>query len=657
MDKLDWYFHRLRAMGPGEILLRGRKWVREWFDSCGSPASVELSSVTRDFPRLPDREAAQDDFKKDLRRDVGEILAGRWRAFGRLPIQVDDPPRWHCDYLADVDLPTSEVAFRLNHRHLPRGADIKLVWELSRWQQLTRLALAAYFLNDARASAKCVEWLDDWVRENPPYRGWNWTSALESGMRLIQFVWIDALLSKCAGSEIEHALKRLRKALLVPHVRYTWRHRSFGSSANNHLLGELSGLLAVLARWPGLAVHCTSFDELQGFWEKETLDQFAPDGGNREQALNYHLFAWEFCLIAWSSILSIDSVTSARVEERLVKAAEFFVSVDRGFEQWGYGDSDDATVLPLWSDAGGAVLEWRRWMANSQSAPALGMWWNGFRRPGQIPRVIVPIEETLRGVHQREDDWCMLSNTGIAVKKSGDWFMRFDLSPLGYGPMAAHGHLDALHLSIWWQGKAVVIDPGTGAYYGDPEIRDWLASRAAHNGPCLGEHDPATRHGLFLWSGPHSVPAWRQTERNRLRAEWFLPAGTVHRGIEELENHSGWRVIDDFLPHGPGVRGEFKVRWQFAPGTDLRRIQDRRFRIERSGMVIHVEMSKDWDTVVAEGVEDAVEEEDMADRHPRAGQVSPSFRTVRNAPALLLAASAGHKPCVFSTTFLASAAP
>ena len=44
--------------------------------------------------------------------------------------------------------------------------------------------------------------------------------------------------------------------------------------------------------------------------------------------------------------------------------------------------------------------------------------------------------------------------------------------------MAAHGHLDVLHVSLWLRGVAMVIDPGTGAYHADKQLRNWLASRA-----------------------------------------------------------------------------------------------------------------------------------------------------------------------------------
>lgn len=652
MPDLEWYFHRLRAMSPGEVLLRARKKVREKSDALRKRdwASIRLSA-NDEFPAVPAREDIPEDVASALRGDVEEILAGRWRAFGKIEIQVDDPPIWHRDYLAGVDLPNSKNAFKLNHRSLPDGADVKLIWELSRWQQLTRLAMAGYFLDDEKAARKCILWLEDWVKHNPPYKGWNWTSALESGFRLIQFVWIDALLSEAAEKwAFDAELETLRYEILPPHAFFTWRHRSFGSSANNHLLGEVAGLIAAVVRWPNLAIWCTSLDELQGFWETEVLKQFAPDGGNREQALNYHLFSFEFCVIAWTAILAKGTVTTAKIEERLEKAAMFLASVARYEDEWPYGDSDDATVLPFWLDATRAAWEWREWLRDTGRSAALSCWWAGLRR-GQIAPRVETLEISSEGPQQRVDDWCHYTNSGIAIRKVDDWFARLDLSPLGYGKTAAHGHLDALHLSLWWRGRAVLIDPGTGAYYGNLEQRDWFASRAAHNGPCLTGADHPSRQGTFLWSSEHSVPAWRQPDSESLQTEWFVPTGAIHRRVDLLREQKGWRVVDDFLPNDRRAEGEFTVRWQFPPGAVVQRIEDRRFRVELGEDVFRVEASEEWETVVVEGHDD-----DSAERPAAfAGTVSPSFRVIARAPSLLLTAQAGHKPCVFSTTFLASA--
>src|SRR5215510_9478827 len=108
-----------------------------------------------------------------------------------------------------------------------------------------------------------------------------------------------------------------------------------------------------------------------------------------------------------------------------------------------------------------------------------------------------------------DEDWFHFPDSGQCVARVGFWSLRWDLSPLGYLQTAAHGHLDALHLSIWVKGVAVVIDPGTGAYHADVRLRTWLASGAAHNGPCPCPdwQESPRRAGPFLWSGHHAPPA------------------------------------------------------------------------------------------------------------------------------------------------------
>src|SRR5436190_924867 len=161
MSKLNWYWHRLRAMSPVEMALHARKKLRQLVDARRLPDWTAVCLEASDaFPQLPPADKAPAEVCDALRRDTEEILAGRWKAFGHL----------------------------------------------------------------------------------------------EAGMRLIQVAWIDALLSEPgAGPERQQRLAALRQTILPTHVWFTWRHKSFGSSANNHLLGELAGCLIATARWPALA--------------------------------------------------------------------------------------------------------------------------------------------------------------------------------------------------------------------------------------------------------------------------------------------------------------------------------------------------------------------------------------------------------------------
>src|SRR5215470_14079555 len=99
MAALSWYWHRLRAMSLGEMAQHGRKKFFQFVDGRRLPnwkaAPLEGSGA---FPQLPKSEEAPASLRAALQRDVENILAGRWKAFGHLELQVDEPPLWHCYY-------------------------------------------------------------------------------------------------------------------------------------------------------------------------------------------------------------------------------------------------------------------------------------------------------------------------------------------------------------------------------------------------------------------------------------------------------------------------------------------------------------------------------------------------------------------------------
>lgn len=644
MSRLSWYWHRLRAMSPGEVARHLRKKFRQKADAKRTTWPEVDLTCTGAFPQLPPSKSAPESLQAALRRDADDILAGRWRFFGHLELKVDDPPKWQCDYLVGRDMQTTASAFQLNYRTLPSGVDSKLIWEPSRWYQLVRLAMAAYVLNDGRAAGKCLDWLEDWVRHNPPYRGWNWTSALEVGIRLIQFTWIDALLAKLTDpGNIPTRLAKLRREILPPHVWYAWRHRSFGSSANNHLLGELVGCIVATARWPGLACCGASLETLASAWHNEVVAQFAKDGGNQEQALNYQLFSWEFC---WQALLALQAAGQAApkaIEDRLRKAARFFVQVQVPEDPWDYGDSDSAYVTPFFGEEATAVAEWHRWFQDSTSSPALGYWL------GTKP--IAAASE--RG--SEAEHWHQSKPSGYAMRPFADWRLRWDLSPLGLGSMAAHGHLDALHLSLWVQGVALIVDPGTGAYHADKSLRNWLASRAAHNGPVPESEEWPKRLGPFLWAETHpSLELESDPDRpHSAMAELITPTLVLGRSIE-FHSELQAMTVTDWVESRRDDRVEagrhFVVRWQFAPDTRIEVMSTRCFRATRQNAVVEIEVSPSWEKVSL--VTDPAQARLVDPDAPLAGTVSARFRQTVWAPYLKLTAqSANGRSGEFTTIF------
>lgn len=668
MPKLAWYWHRLTAMDPVEAAWHLRTRLPSFKRAAPPDWNQGPFPDGQSFPRLPSPSTAPMVLKTALDNEQRQILAGEWKVFSHLTLKVDDPPRWQKDCLAGQDLQTDRKAIELDHRKLPAGVDIKLIWEPSRWSHLVRLAQASYLTNDPVPAQTCIRWLDHWHRTNPPLCGWNWISPLETGLRLVQFAWIDALLeprwagrsqagNASAASEPfdKTSWKTLCQELLPPHVWFTWRYHSRGSSANNHLIGELAGLVLALVRWPALAAWATPLEDLQTRWEKEVLLQFAPDGGNREQALNYHLFSWEFCWQTRLALLAAGRKISPPVEDRLRQAAHFFAALQVEKEQWDFGDSDNGFVTPFFLAEENMFSEWREWILKPGQSPAIHYWLGQLPEerqfPGrsaaasrQNPEVLGGSEPAPTRAEESQPGalWQLFPESGLAVARRDGWVLRFDLSPLGFLATAAHGHLDALHVSIWREGEAFVIDPGTGAYYADPRLRNYLASWAAHNGPVPAGSSGPVRLGPFLWGKPHPRPEMTHLGSDVIAARLTHSAGVVER-LVRFHGPAGWTVEDRFEPIRPGA--EFSVFWQFPPGARLTDSSDGSLRVARERGVVTISPGEGW-------------AEAKAIRSPEElrGVCSPSFRRTAFGPGLLLRATA-RGPMVLTTGFRGENSP
>ena len=561
-------------MSPREVLLRVQKKTYQRADQNFSK-SFSLSLEPAAFPKFEDRSKAPQELLDGVARSAADILAGNWLAFGHFPLKVDDPPDWHRDYLVGKDLRSSKSAFKLNHRAQPAGADIKVIWEPSRWYQLVRLAMAAWLLDDTKARDKCIEWLHDWTKNNPPFTGLNWTSGLEVGIRLIQYTWIDTFLS--AAGVPGKTLHELRDQILPPHIWYAWRYKSFGSSANNHLLGELAGLIVAIARWPDLAKISAPLAEITKLFEREVLLQFAEDGGNKEQALGYHLFSLEFCLQSLGALNAAKVPMSHSVPERLNLAGLFYSSIKQENDPWDFGDSDNAWVTPLFAREQHAAREWHRFFSKPSSSPALKFWFNDGAETFPLA-----------------SEWHIFSESGYAVFQTEDWFIRFDLSPLGYLTMAPHGHLDALHVSISFRGEQVIIDPGTGAYYADKTVRDYLADWSAHNSPHLRTPpDPyPKRFGTFLWGSHHKAPKITENSAHEITSELELPYGRAVRTVTFIPESNSVRITDTFT-HAAKT-GPVTTRWKFAPEFAVKNLGPAEFLVASHKCALRLTASPEW---------------------------------------------------------------
>lgn len=108
-----------------------------------------------------------------------------------------------------------------------------------------------------------------------------------------------------------------------------------------------------------------------------------------------------------------------------------------------------------------------------------------------------------------------------------------DVGPLGYLSTAAHGHADALAVTLSDGYDELIVDPGTGSYYGNPAWRSAFRGTRAHATVCVDDTDQSEMGGPFYW---------------RRQATTTVHAVDLERGIVDAE-HDGYRRLDDPVVH------------------------------------------------------------------------------------------------------------
>ncbi len=495
MSNVAWALRRLGAMPPGEVLQRARTALR---DRVAPPAWARLAPEQA-FDRLfaTDAPASIAQSRLDALVHVAPgdpalapvvaaaaaLARGEWRLFGHA-VTLADPPAWNRNARTGEAWPDAPSATLDYHRGDVAGG-AKTAWELGRLTMLPVLALASRVGGDPRDAARARAWLDDWNARNPLGHGIHHTSGIEMAIRVITVTWTLALLDPPARD----AGARATLGLLAQQALWCRDHPSVGSSANNHRLAELAAMVVAGAVYPTLREARTlARAGLEGL-AHEVARQLHPDGVPAEQAFGYLPFVWELLLPPLVACEAAGIAIPEVIPQRLAASLEFARVVRRpGGLLPQVGDEDDGRILLAvegWSRldlVGNAVAAWLGAEALSTD-DALARLLTG--------RATEPREAGDGSYEFAAGGWTAWRERGLLVT--------FDHAPLGLGPLAAHGHADALALTVFRGADAVVVDPGTFAYHEAPEARERFRATPAHATVNFGGRSQSRPLGPFLW--------------------------------------------------------------------------------------------------------------------------------------------------------------
>jgi Heparinase II/III-like protein/Heparinase II/III N-terminus len=548
ISRLGWYARRAAAMSPAEATWRTRDQVVR---ALWSRRQVRPGRLSVDAPLMADERhftavlppGTAERITREARAAVldsaEKLLRGEWEILGVVRTDLVLPD-WFRDPVTGRRSAQDRYAFRVDHRSEEQVGNVKQVWELSRLQHLTLLAMAWFLSHDERYARRVADHLRSWWQENPFLSGIHWTSGIELGIRLISLAWIRRLLDDWPDAAGLFERNPLAVRQIRWHQQYLAAFPSRGSSANNHVIAEAAGQLVGSCAFPWFRESERWRRNSALLLERELIRNTFPSGIGRELASDYQCFVAELGFVAAAEAEASGHPLSPVTWARLCAMADSAAAlVDQRLRPPRQGDSDEGRVLVL--DAP-VPNRWPTLLALADALVGRRDWWP--EPPADAGSVIIG---TLAGSrHQiegrpdrRPSRFADAGVTLLRTHGTNEIWCRCDGGPHGYLSIAAHAHADALSVEVRYAGMDILADPGTYCYHGERAWRSYFRSTVAHNTAELGGRSQSSERGPFMWA--HHAQA-REIE--------VIDDGDIARWTAE---HDGYASLDPPASHRRSV--------------------------------------------------------------------------------------------------------
>ena len=480
-----------------------------------------------------------DEDERDELLDVAErVAAHRFDLLGSGPTDLGPDIDWARDFKSGRSWPLDHIS-RLVVSY-PDDSDIKVPWELSRFQHLPVLATAHQLTGERRWLEEIGAQLSSWIDTNPVEFGPNWACTMDVAIRAAN--WIAALALVAAAAADEPWFHETLASLLL-HGRFIRTHLEWAPARGNHYLADVVGLLhvsAVFSRgregsgWASFAARELS---------SELAHQVRPDGCDHEASIPYHRLVAELfiCGLQAADVLApgeIDDGACSRVQEMLGFTAAYTRSDGLAPQ---VGDADDGRYLPL-GDYGRAD-----------------------------PRSHVHLFAQAHVPYTPASDHAAFPQGGYWIMRGGGLYVLVRCGDVGVGGIGSHAHNDALSFELARGEQPLVVDPGSFLYTADPLERNRFRSTAFHSTLRIdgAEQNPISEDSLFTmedrrhaedlgWNPDSARPSFV----GRHHGFEVLPDPATHVRKIELDVSASVLVVTDTIVSG----GPHEVEWTFTLG-------------------------------------------------------------------------------------------
>jgi hypothetical protein len=577
LGRAAWLAGRLRGMSALELLHRLREAVRRHTTRTWRQGWARYAEGSQRVPALPGLHQrvlqAPPATRQALADSAAAFRGGRFEALGVVwpagSVDLKFPEAvWRLDPRTGASWPGAErYCFDIGYR-LERGiGDVKYVWEFGRLQFLPVLAADAVLNGNAQSLAAVRSAIDSWYRHNPPFCGVHWAELLNVAIRAISVL----LAVSFCGERLGGATIQRARALLVAHARLLALFPSLHSSANNHLIAESAAEYLVALAMPERPGAAQARAVARATLIAEADKQILADGWPAEQSPSYGAFSAEFLLLsAWVGAAAGEPFPQATLMRLEAFGDQLQWLANARSQVPALGDNDEGRVLVHGAHEGDYAMSVASAIAALRGRPL-----RCTQRPVAPLRDLVfgvPDTAPAPGPGQRQflQGGCSVERRQLAGREC---VLTFDHGALGYLSIAAHGHADALAITLDIDGLAVLCDPGTYLYHSGAQWRDWFRGTRAHNTLCIGGSNQSRMAGPFNWTSKARTlldfampgPRWQWCASH----DGYLEAFGVRHQRSVSGTGEGYLVVDRLLGNGSPRNAE--VVFQLGVGFAARR--------------------------------------------------------------------------------------
>ncbi|MGA1194334.1 MAG: heparinase II/III domain-containing protein [Kiritimatiellia bacterium] len=479
----------------------------------------------------------------------------------RLSWRVKPTNFWITDQEADACLDGMREDYWADH------ADIKKIWKLSCGHFLIPALKTRQSSNENEVAACVFATILDWIKHNDRECGVNWASPMAVSLRLANWSLLLLVLRNTACRLPEENQSIILESL-QRHMMFVIEHLEADGLRTNHYVANISSLFIASLVFSG----CHESEQInllaRRLLEKELLVQTDKQGVHFEYSLHYHRLVLE--LFAYPHFLCLALGLKSFSPRYIGRLNDMLNVLERSVNRAGFlpqiGDNDSEflwcaildhlpprNMLPFI----GICRQFLEGTNSTDSAWGSIMALTGFQSADKF-------ESTKPSLEIHDDGWHVLRSPGWYIRKTRSMDLFAVCGPIGSRGLGAHDHLHQNQLLISCNGQEIIVDPGTGCYTANRNLRHTLR---------MSEYHSTVDLGAPSYSGERVEDLFRLREVMHSRAS-IDRQGVLHMQTFRLNRlHTrNVMVLDDFIRIHDRIadRNKMCIRWVLHPETQVK---------------------------------------------------------------------------------------